>query len=79
VIVDDGGDATLLIHEGVKWEKAFEKDQKLPEPEKEENPEMQQVLTVIRWTLQHEPKKWRTLAAHVKGVSEETTTGVLRL
>jgi len=79
LIVDDGGDATLLVHEGVKWETTFEQDNKLPEPEKEENPELKQILLIIRHTLQSEPKKWREMAANIKGVSEETTTGVMRL
>jgi len=77
--VDDGGDTTLLVHEGVKWEKSFEQNNVLPEPEKEENPELKQVLLIIRHTLQNEPKKWREMAANIRGVAEETTTGVMRL
>jgi len=77
--VDDGGDTTLLVHEGVKWEKSFEQNNVLPEPEKEENPELKQVLLIIRHTLQNEPKKWRAMAANIRGVAEETTTGVMRL
>lgn len=79
LIVDDGGDATLLIHEGVKWEKSFEKDGELPKPEDETNPEFKQVLRIIKEELQKDPKKWHKIAKNVVGVSEETTTGVHRL
>eukprot|EP01084_Bolivina_argentea_P035729 66211_1 len=79
MIVDDGGDATLLIHEGVKWEKKFEADGSKPEPEKEESAEFQQVLRIIRQELEKDPKKWHKMAARIVGVSEETTTGVHRL
>jgi len=77
--VDDGGDATLLVHEGVKWENSFAKDEVLPDPDAESDPEMKQVKIIIRHTLQTEPNKWREMAKHIVGVSEETTTGVLRL
>merc|ERR1719429_528008 len=79
LIVDDGGDATLLIHEGVAWEEKFEKDGKLPNPEDTDNLEMKEVYKVIAQELQKNPKKWRTIASNVVGVSEETTTGVHRL
>lgn len=48
MIVDDGGDATLLIHEGVKFEKAFEKTGELPDPETVENREVKSVYRIIR-------------------------------
>lgn len=79
LIVDDGGDATLLIHEGVKWEKRFEESGATPDPSKETNEEMKQVLTIIKNELQRDPKKWQKIAAMCVGVSEETTTGVHRL
>jgi adenosylhomocysteinase len=79
LIVDDGGDATLLIHEGVKWEKKFEQDETLPDPDSEKNPEFKQVLRIIRQELKKDPKKWHKMAAKIVGVSEETTTGVHRL
>eukprot|EP00490_Sorites_sp_Unknown_P012610 CAMPEP_0114660560 /NCGR_PEP_ID=MMETSP0191-20121206/20329_1 /TAXON_ID=126664 /ORGANISM="Sorites sp." /LENGTH=418 /DNA_ID=CAMNT_0001889623 /DNA_START=93 /DNA_END=1350 /DNA_ORIENTATION=- len=79
LIVDDGGDATLLIHEGVKWELSYSKDKKLPEPDKEKNPEFKQVLRIIKEELLKDPKKWTKMAAKIVGVSEETTTGVHRL
>jgi len=80
LIVDDGGDATLLIHEGVKWEKRYEKNNKdLPEPDKETNLEFKQVLRIIRQELLKDSKKWHKIASKCVGVSEETTTGVHRL
>eukprot|EP01083_Nonionella_stella_P013159 37072_1 len=79
LIVDDGGDATLLIHEGVKWEKKFETDGSKPDVENEKNAEFKQVLRIIRQELEKDPKKWHKMAARIVGVSEETTTGVHRL
>lgn len=80
ILVDDGGDATLMIHEGVKAEVEFEKLQKLPDPESTENAEMKCVLAILRRLLEAgETHKWRKMAANLQGVSEETTTGVLRL
>jgi len=79
MIVDDGGDATLLIHHGVKWEKKFEADGTKPDPSKAENEEMKQVLTILRTTMDKDPKRWTKVAAKIVGVSEETTTGVHRL
>mmetsp|Transcript_23643 Transcript_23643/g.37855 ORF Transcript_23643/g.37855 Transcript_23643/m.37855 type:complete len:487 (+) Transcript_23643:116-1576(+) len=79
LIVDDGGDATLLIHEGVKWEKKFEADGSKPDPSKEKNAEFKQVLRIIKLCLEKDPKKWHKMAAKIVGVSEETTTGVHRL
>jgi adenosylhomocysteinase len=79
VIVDDGGDVTLLIHEGVKAEKAFALDGTLPDPMSTDNDEFRVVLRLIREVLQKDPTKWTRMAAGVVGVSEETTTGVHRL
>eukprot|EP01083_Nonionella_stella_P116653 346783_1 len=79
LIVDDGGDATLLIHEGVKWEKKFELDGTKPDVESEKNAEFKQVLRIIKQELERDPKKWHKMAAKIVGVSEETTTGVHRL
>lgn len=79
MIVDDGGDMTLLIHEGVKAEKAFEKDGTLPDPDSTDNAEFKCVLTIIKREMPKNPKKWRMLADRMIGVSEETTTGVHRL
>merc|ERR1711971_1166812 len=79
LIVDDGGDATLLIHEGVKWEKNHEADGSMPDPSKEKNAEFKQVLRIIAQELKKDKKKWHKMAARIVGVSEETTTGVHRL
>jgi len=79
MIVDDGGDATLLIHHGVKWEKKFAETGEKPDPSKAENEEMKQVLTVLLRWLEKDPKRWQKMADKIVGVSEETTTGVHRL
>jgi len=79
LIVDDGGDATLLVHKGKELEEAFAKDGSLPDPESTTNAELKCVLNVIKRSLGVDPKKWTKMAATIKGVSEETTTGVARL
>ena len=79
LIVDDGGDATLLIHEGVKAEKAFKDSGAVPDPNSTEDPEFKIVLRLIANTLKKDPTRWTRTAANIVGVSEETTTGVHRL
>ena len=80
ILVDDGGDATLLIHEGVKAERAFAKLNELPDPEKYDNAEFKQVIRIIREGLQAGlTDKWTKMSKKLIGVSEETTTGVHRL
>lgn len=79
LIVDDGGDATLLIHEGVRAEVEFEKTGKFPDPESTDNPEFKIVLSLIRDSLKIDPKKYHKMKKRLVGVSEETTTGVKRL
>jgi len=79
LIVDDGGDATLLIHEGVKAEKAFKETGAIPDPNSTTNAEFKCVLSIIRDTLKTNPEKWTKMAKRCVGVSEETTTGVHRL
>merc|ERR1712178_376391 len=79
MIVDDGGDATLLIHEGVKAEKAFKDTGALPDLEGKDG-EFLVVLTVIKQLLEKGiTDKWTKYAERMVGVSEETTTGVHRL
>merc|ERR1712023_170092 len=78
-LVDDGGDATLLIHKGKELEAAFAKDGTLPDPSSTTNPEFKCVLQTIRDSIQADKTKWTRMAAKCKGVSEETTTGVHRL
>eukprot|EP00850_Spirogloea_muscicola_P008887 SM000048S16599 [mRNA] locus=s48:632551:635647:- [translate_table: standard] len=79
LIVDDGGDATLLIHEGVKAEDAYAKDGTLPDPTSTTNPEFQIVLTILRDGMKDNPTRYHDMAKKIVGVSEETTTGVKRL
>merc|ERR1712087_794686 len=79
MLVDDGGDATLLIHEGVKAEAAFKADGTVPEPEKADNPEFKEILTVLMYQLKIDPQYWTKISKMCVGVSEETTTGIHRL
>ena len=77
ILVDDGGDATLIIHEGVKAEHHFAKTQELPDPDKYDNAEFKHVIRIIRQGLQDgQTEKWTKIANRLVGVSEETTTGV---
>jgi adenosylhomocysteinase len=76
LIVDDGGDATLLIHKGHQFEKAGE----IPAFDPEHDPEEWGViLDLLRRTLVEDPQRWHRTTARIEGVSEETTTGVHRL
>jgi adenosylhomocysteinase len=80
LIVDDGSDMTLLIHEGVKAEKKFEASGTLPDPSTSSNAEFKCILSLLRRNLEEgHTHKWRKMAASIVGVSEETTTGVSRL
>ncbi|MGB8227293.1 MAG: adenosylhomocysteinase, partial [Sedimentisphaerales bacterium] len=74
LIVDDGGDATLYIHQGVK----IEKDPALLEKPCD-NHEMQIIMNYLKKGFAENPQKWTKIAKAIKGVSEETTTGVGRL
>jgi adenosylhomocysteinase len=79
-IVDDGGDATLLIHKGRELEEKYAKDKNdLPNPESTSNPEFKCVLQTILDSIKVDPTKWTRMAKNCRGVSEETTTGVHRL
>jgi len=75
MILDDGGDATLLLHKGVEYEKTGE----VPDPTSASNPELAIVLGLLQRSLKTDPQKWTQMAARIKGVTEETTTGVMRL
>ncbi len=79
LIVDDGGDMTLLIHEGVAAEKKYAANKELPDVAGEKNAEMKIVKALLARELPKNPKKWHQLAERMVGVSEETTTGVHRL
>jgi len=72
LIVDDGGDATMLIHKGAEFEKAGA----VPGPETTDNVEFKEVLKTLAWCIQQNPGRWTKVAAECNGVSEETTTGV---
>jgi adenosylhomocysteinase len=75
MILDDGGDATMLVHKGVEYEAAGA----VPDPTSASNPELAIVLGLLQRSLKNEPNKWGEMAKHIKGVTEETTTGVKRL
>jgi len=76
LLVDDGGDATLLIHKGVE----FAVPEGIPDFDPKNDPdEWRVILQLIRQTLSEDPGKWARIASSIRGVSEETTTGVKRL
>ncbi|MEJ7628731.1 MAG: adenosylhomocysteinase [Nocardioidaceae bacterium] len=75
LILDDGGDATLLVHLGVECEK----EGAVPAPESADNAELAEILKVLTRTLSADSTKWTTIANGIIGVTEETTTGVHRL
>ncbi len=75
MILDDGGDATMLVHKGREFELAGV----VPDPAGAESEEFEVFLTLLQASLAASPNKWTTIAAEIKGVTEETTTGVLRL
>jgi adenosylhomocysteinase len=75
MILDDGGDATLLVHLGVEYEAAGA----APDPSTADNDEHRIILEVLNRTLAEDSQKWTRAAALIKGVTEETTTGVHRL
>jgi adenosylhomocysteinase len=75
MILDDGGDATLLVHKGVEFEKAGA----VPDPAGAESEEFRIVLETLQRSLAVEPQRWTKVAAAIQGVTEETTTGVHRL
>jgi len=75
MILDDGGDATLLVHKG----KEFEAAGAVPDPAGAESEEFRIILQLLTDSLAKEPQKWTTIADGILGVTEETTTGVNRL
>ncbi len=78
-VVDDGGDATLLIHKGYQAEEAFARDGSLPDPQSADNRELRIILELLRDQLRRDPRYWHRMVEQIVGVSEETTTGVGRL
>ncbi len=75
MILDDGGDVTLLVHKGVEFEKAGA----VPAPTADDSEEYHVVLDVLTRSLEAKDGRWARIAADIKGVTEETTTGVHRL
>jgi adenosylhomocysteinase len=75
MILDDGGDATLLVHKGVEFEKAGA----VPDPETADSGEFKIILETLQRSLSEDSQRWTNVAAQIQGVTEETTTGVHRL
>jgi adenosylhomocysteinase len=75
MILDDGGDATLLVHKGVE----FEREGAVPSPDTADSEEYAVVLSTLGALFNEDNKLWHRIAADIKGVTEETTTGVHRL
>jgi adenosylhomocysteinase len=75
MILDDGGDATMLVHLGVE----YEKEGAVPSPDSTKNAELNEVLKLLGSSLVASSTKWTTIANGIRGVTEETTTGVHRL
>ncbi|MEZ5207973.1 MAG: adenosylhomocysteinase [Acidimicrobiales bacterium] len=75
MILDDGGDATLLVHKGVE----YERDGKVPEATEDDSEEWTHVLALLQRTVDPDTRLWHGIAEAIKGVTEETTTGVHRL
>jgi adenosylhomocysteinase len=75
MLLDDGGDATLLVHRGVEFEKAGA----VPEPANGDSAEWRVVLAALRTSLAADSRRWTAVAGQIRGVTEETTTGVHRL
>ena len=75
MILDDGGDATMLVHKGQEWEAAGQ----VPPTTEEDTEEFGVFKALVRRTLAQDPQKWTRVATEIKGVTEETTTGVHRL
>ena len=75
MILDDGGDATMLVHKGTEFEKAGA----VPDPSTAGSEEFRVFLTLLQRTLSEDPQKWTRIGEGIQGVTEETTTGVHRL
>ncbi|MDP8987538.1 MAG: adenosylhomocysteinase, partial [Actinomycetota bacterium] len=75
LLLDDGGDATLLVHKGVE----YEKEGAVPDPADAPSTEMAVVLGLLQRSLESDSTRWTGMAGGIRGVSEETTTGVHRL
>ena len=78
-IVDDGGDMTMLLLEGMKWEKEYEKSQQLPDPSLYKTADEIGLFSLLKRVIPLDSKRFHRLSQEMQGLSEETTTGVLRL
>merc|ERR1712195_385090 len=79
LLVDDGGDSTLLIHKGKEFEEKYAKDGSLPDPASTDNAEFKCILQLLKDSIPADKTKYTRMAKKCQGVSEETTTGVMRL
>ena len=75
MILDDGGDATLLVHKGTEYERTGT----VPDPAGADSEELQVILSLLTRSLADDPQRWTRIGEGIKGVTEETTTGVHRL
>src|SRR3712207_555609 len=75
MLLDDGGDATLLVHLGTR----FEAEGAVPDVAEGDSEEYGVILDVLRRSLGEDPQRWTRIGQEIKGVTEETTTGVMRL
>ncbi|MCW3024659.1 MAG: adenosylhomocysteinase [Solirubrobacterales bacterium] len=75
MILDDGGDATLLVHKGTEYERAGA----VPDPASADSEELAVILSLLTRSLDEDPQRWTRIGQGIKGVTEETTTGVHRL
>src|SRR5690349_10032327 len=75
MLLDDGGDATLMVHKGVEYERAG----KVPAPKKSDGEDWSELLKYLARSLKQDGQRWTRIAARIRGVTEETTTGVHRL
>lgn len=78
-IVDDGGDMTIMLLEGMKWEKLYRETKELPDPASYKYDDEIALYSCLREMIPSDPHRFERLSKNVKGVSEETTTGVARL
>src|SRR6202035_3757480 len=75
MILDDGGDATLLVHKGTEYERAGA----VPDAAGADSEELAVILSLLSRSLEEDPQRWTRIGQGIKGVTEETTTGVHRL
>lgn len=79
LLVDDGGDMTLLVLEGAEWEVKYEQTKELPDPSRYTSDDEKALYSLLRKVIPQYPNRFRQMSTQIRGVSEETTTGVMRL